>query len=299
MINRNTLAYIQLMRPANLISAVADILAGFAIGGGIIRLTFSPTIIEISRPHHLLALTLSSIGLYAGGVILNDVFDAEIDKVERPERAIPSGRASIVGASILAISMFLIAYTLAFYVSPLSGIIAISISIMAVLYDKIGKHTAWGPINMGACRGLNLLLAMFCDYSNWYLMILPIVYIASITLISKGEVHGLNKTNYYWAFLGYSIVMVTLFMIGNSRKIAYWEFIPFLLFWAYMVISKLFKAYQTNLSKDIMIAVKTGVISLIILNASIGAIYGGFYWGSAIIILLPISLFLAKKFAVT
>src|SRR5690349_14326443 len=72
--------YLQLMRPANVVTANADVLAGFAAASG-----------GWSKLPWLLAATC---GLYAGGVVLNDVFDSALDQSERPERPIPSGRVT-------------------------------------------------------------------------------------------------------------------------------------------------------------------------------------------------------------
>ena len=72
---------LRLTRPANIVTAIADILAGVAISGFL-------------RDGHdytpVLWLVLSTVGLYGGGVVFNDVFDAKLDAVERPERPIPS-----------------------------------------------------------------------------------------------------------------------------------------------------------------------------------------------------------------
>ena len=54
-------AYVELLRPANVVTAVADVLAGFAIAG-------------LRHPDTLPWLIVSSCCLYAGGVVLNDVY---------------------------------------------------------------------------------------------------------------------------------------------------------------------------------------------------------------------------------
>jgi 4-hydroxybenzoate polyprenyltransferase len=75
-------ACLQLLRPANVTTALADVLAGFAIAG-------------LGNRAALPWLLLATAALYAGGIVLNDVFDREIDKLERPDRPIPSaGSAS-------------------------------------------------------------------------------------------------------------------------------------------------------------------------------------------------------------
>src|SRR5207237_7189654 len=85
-------AYLELVRPPNLTSAAADALAGIAIAGQAL----------VWRAWWLV---VASVLLYAGGVVLNDVYDAARDAVERPERAIPSGRASAQTAARLGIAL--------------------------------------------------------------------------------------------------------------------------------------------------------------------------------------------------
>ncbi len=54
------------------------------------------------------AVTFINYWLIWGGVVFNDVFDAKLDAVERLERPIPSGRASLQRATILGIVLLLI-----------------------------------------------------------------------------------------------------------------------------------------------------------------------------------------------
>jgi len=46
-------------------------------------------------------------------------------------------------------------------------------------------------------------------------------------------------------------------------------------------------------------AVKAGIISLIILNATLASAFAGWMYGVVVLLLLPVSLGIAKKFAVT
>ena len=90
----------------------------------------------------ILLLIISTIGLYGGGVVFNDVFDAELDKIERPERPIPKGIISIKEASFLGIILLIAGIIAAALVSVLSGLLALSIAVTALTYDKWSKHNA-------------------------------------------------------------------------------------------------------------------------------------------------------------
>ena len=65
------LAYLRLMRPANIITAVADILLGYAVAGRVVSGLGQASLISIEHLPDLGWLVLSTIGLYGGGVVLN------------------------------------------------------------------------------------------------------------------------------------------------------------------------------------------------------------------------------------
>ena len=131
-------AYLQLARPANIITAIADILLGFAASGSIIQL--SPQSIEIENPINLFWLCLATVGLYGGGVVMNDVFDADLDSIERPERPIPSGKVPLKAGIVWGISLLIFGILSAAMVSIWSAILASLIAFLAILYDAYGKH---------------------------------------------------------------------------------------------------------------------------------------------------------------
>ncbi|HSN09727.1 MAG TPA: UbiA-like protein EboC [Hanamia sp.] len=289
--------FLQLMRPANIITSVADVLAGIAISGYLANSNFSQNYI-----FPILLLIISTIGLYGGGVVFNDVFDAELDKIERPERPIPKGIISIKEASFLGIILLAAGIIAAAMVSLLSGLLALSIAVASLTYDKWSKHNAFaGPLNMGLCRGLNLLLGISIIISSvyvwWFLAIVPVIYIAAITMVSRGEVHGGSKSILYAAALFYCLVICSILFLSRMEMI--WWTILFLLPFSWMIFSALIRAIRLPTPKNIGKAVKAGVIALILMNASWAAAFGAITLAFLILLLLPVSLWLAKIFAVT
>ena len=292
---KKLVVYLRLMRPANIVTSVADVLAGIAISG------YFPGDGQDFVP--IILLCLSTIGLYGGGIVFNDVFDAELDKIERPERAIPSGAVSIQEAIVLGLILFVLGLAAAFAFSFWSGMIAFLILVFALIYDKFGKHHPFlGPLNMGLCRGLNLLLGIsiltLSLHSKYFLGLIPLVYIFSITMISQGEVHGSNRKKLYTgAFLYLTVIGFILYSsyLQHQMLISLILLIPF----AWMIFKPLFKAIQDPVGKNIGKAVKAGVISLILMDAAWAAAFGQVYFALIITLLLPLSLWLAKRFAVT
>ncbi len=139
--------YLELVRPANVATALADVLAGYAVAG-------------LGNPG-LGWLLVATACLYAGGVVLNDVFDRDIDRTERPERPIPSGRVSVAAAAALGLGLLALGVFAASLATSASGLVAAATAGCVLLYDAWGKRQGlFGPVNMGLCRGLNLLLGV-------------------------------------------------------------------------------------------------------------------------------------------
>jgi 4-hydroxybenzoate polyprenyltransferase len=298
------IAHLRLMRPANIITAIADILAGFAVSGAALQLFSTETQESISLLDPLLWLILSTIGLYGGGVVFNDVFDAKIDRKERPERPIPSGKASVVSAGILAGILLMMGMAAAWQVSVLSGIIAVAVAALAVLYNAWGKHQlVFGPVNMGLCRGGNLLLGMSTVpavvQDLWFIVLIPVIYIAAITMISRGEVHGGNRKAIVGGAIMYGIIILAIILLAFLSDIGWWQVVPFVLLFSFLIFPPLIKALKTQEPGLIGKAVKAGVLSLIVLNASLATVFAGWIYGLIVLLLLPVSLGIAKKFSVT
>ncbi len=292
---KRLIGFLRLTRPANIITAISDILAGAAIAG------YTGGMLELPS---VLLLIAATIGLYGGGVVFNDVFDAALDRVERPERPIPSGLISEKEGALFGTAL-LMAGVVAASVLALhpSGVVAISIAVFALIYDKWGKHHSFlGPLNMGICRGLNLLLgislvpAMLYQYG--YLALVPIVYIAAITMISRGEVHGGKSHIMLLAALLYMTVNISILFVSYVHgQLIYAVF--FVLIHALLIYPPLLRAFREPVGKNIGKAVKAGVLALIVMNASWAAAFDSLFLGLMIALLLPLSLLLAKLFAVT
>jgi len=284
-------AALQLTRPANLVTAIADILAGIAIAG--VGFNWE----------NAYWLIFSTLGLYGGGVVLNDVFDAQIDAVERPERPIPSGRISFRTAAVLGVLLLVFGIVTAVNYSRISGWIAVIIALATIVYNRFAKHSRlFGPLVMGFCRGGNLLLGVSAVPAAlelwWPLGFIPLIYIAAITLISQDEVHGGKRIYLYLASLFYAIVHVAQGII--AYKNGYFVMAVVLIGLHAVLIGKpLWAAVESPVGNKIGKAVKAGVISLIVMDAAWCMAFGSYALAFIVLLLLPLSIKLGKMFAVT
>lgn len=95
------LHYIQLTRPFTLIAPLVGFLAGAAVGAG-----------GIPPPVSLVGTIAASL-LNAASNAVNQVYDRQIDQINKPDRPIPAGRISVFKASIFSVVLYFTSIMLA------------------------------------------------------------------------------------------------------------------------------------------------------------------------------------------
>jgi 4-hydroxybenzoate polyprenyltransferase len=191
--------YFQLVRLPNVFTAVADVAMGFFVTHEAGRIS-SLAVGEWVAFGFLIA---ASASLYSAGMALNDVFDVEIDRAERPERPLPSGRISLsaargLGFGLLAAGVF-VALGLSIAKQDFRpGLTAAALALAVFAYDRAVKHTPLGPAGMGLCRFLNVLLGMSLSVIPWetwhYVIAAGIgVYIVGVTWFARTEARASNR----------------------------------------------------------------------------------------------------------
>ncbi|WP_029247912.1 UbiA family prenyltransferase [Schlesneria paludicola] len=203
------LAYLQLLRLPTVFTAMADILLGFVLTHRFIYGPFlapegGPVHLNVGwhEPEKLLGLLAASSGLYLSGMVFNDVFDVQQDTIERPDRPIPSGRISRQNATIFALILMLGGLACAALVGPVSLQVGLLLIVAILSYDAYLKRTPLGPIAMGSCRFLNVLLGASVQ-PDWIPSLLSQpqlaaaaglgLYIAGVTLFAKTEARTSNR----------------------------------------------------------------------------------------------------------
>jgi 4-hydroxybenzoate polyprenyltransferase len=282
--------YLELLRPANVVTALADVLAGYGVAG-------------LQNRAALPWLLGSTACLYAGGVVLNDVFDRELDRRERPERPIPSGRVAPATAAALGAGLLAAGTLLAFRATPTAGVVAGVIALLVVAYDGWGKRHAIGPVNMGLCRALNLLLGVAAVpaalTSSWPLALIPLLYICAVTTLSRGEVHGGRSGAGTVALVFLTIAWLGLAWVAVRSAGHAGPALLLVAALAWRVAPPFWRARQTPAPAFVRIAVQRGVLSLVLVDATIGAAYAGPLYAAIILLTGLVAGWLARVFAVT
>jgi geranylgeranylglycerol-phosphate geranylgeranyltransferase len=85
--------------------------------------------------------------VYTGIMIHNDYTDLESDKVNRPHKPVPSGAISPKPARYSGLGMMFVGTVMAFFINYSAGLVALSLTIIGIVYNKWGKGWGiWGNI---------------------------------------------------------------------------------------------------------------------------------------------------------
>lgn len=290
--------YLQLIRPANIITALTNVISGIAASLYILK---NENFLNYSNIGYLLVATT---GLYGGGIVFNDFFDSSIDTIERPNRPIPSGSVTKRQAALLGSLLFVIGLISALKVSIEAFNISLIIYIFCFVYNIKTKHYRWlGGLTLALCRGLNLLLGTTLIDGGieylWPLAFIPFGLTIAITSVSQVEVSG-NDTSILKKSVGfYLLTLITLctLIYTYTTKISFYAVFLglFVLVNGFYIQNALKDPIPINIQK----VVKWGVLSFIILDAAITSSFSNFYYGIMVFCLLPVSIVLSKFFAVT
>src|SRR5436190_18877518 len=123
-------AYLTLLRPPNTIMIGLGVVIGEAIGLGML-----PGIREA-----LFGFLTASL-MMAGTMVANDVYDVEIDRVNSPQRPLPSGTIKTGEAIVLAVALSAAAIGFSALLGLWTLLAALLALVLMVYYNTRGKKT--------------------------------------------------------------------------------------------------------------------------------------------------------------
>ncbi|MCQ5337508.1 MAG: UbiA family prenyltransferase [Candidatus Methanomethylicia archaeon] len=175
------LDYLLLIRPLN------SIMMGLAvIIGEVTILGAFPKIEEIIFGFFI------GFFLTAFSMVLNDIMDIEIDRINVPNRPLPSGRISINNAKFYSIILAIIGILLTFYFSIYAIIIAFSSLIVSILYNTKAKKTGLlGNIMVAYCVAIPFLFGAIITSNSINMKILTFFMLAFLSTIGREIIKGI------------------------------------------------------------------------------------------------------------
>jgi 4-hydroxybenzoate polyprenyltransferase len=307
--------YVELIRLPNVFTAVADVAMGFLF----VQATgteWTPTPWDYATLGTLIA---ASAALYMAGIVLNDVFDLDIDRQERPERPIPSGRVPFDAARRLGWRLLFLGVALAsgtvFLTGHLRpGVAAAVLATAILLYDAWLKRTPLGPLAMGACRMLNVLLGMSAvegtlHAEHWLVAGAIGVYVAGITLFARTEARRSGRLQLATA----TVVMVLgILMLAALPRFSH-RLIPeihgllvgiqrwyvLIALMGAVVLRRFLHAIADPTPRRVQLAVSQGIISIVMLDAVACYSVRGVFWATLIVLLIFPAAFLRRRASMT
>ncbi len=295
---------LELVRPANLFTAPADSMMGF---------WFVRAADDLRGGITLALLALSSVLLYASGVVLNDLFDLKTDRHERPERPLPSGRVAPAAAAWLGAELMILGVALAFLAGFLAGSLAPGVAGAGLagcilLYNAGAKRTLIGPLVMGACRGLNVLLGMAVAWGTWqggHMLAAGgiALYVAGLTWFARSEA-GTSRPAPLLGAAGVMAGGIALLAalpwasdglagLASGRR-DLWPVAVLLL--GLLILRRFLWAVWEPSPGRVQTAVRTGILSLVVLDAAVAAAARGLAAALAVLALLVPAVWLARRF---
>lgn len=290
-------AWAQLLRLPNLPTAVSDALLGTIAAQSI-----------VSQPGSAATLIAATACLYSSGMVLNDFFDFDIDRRERPFRPLPSGRISRRAALRVGLTLMLAGVLLA----ALAGrqarqwrlepfLISLTLSASILAYNGWLKNTPIGPITMGTCRLLNILLATSTNPSalahaeRIHLALVVGLYITGVTWFARREAEQSSPT---WLRAA-AVVILASALLGLGLAVHHSEnsvpvIFPYLIVaFIFLICRPIVRAIEHPDPKNVQAAVKTCILSLIILDATLATLYIG-AWGLVVVVLLAPAYYIGR-----
>ena len=260
----------------------------------------------------LLSAVCVSLCIYAGGMVMNDVFDARLDAQERPERPIPSGQVSLKLAARFGLSLHGLALLCAWGVSAELLFVALGVTAMTYIYNALLKEHPLGPLAMSLCRAGNLWVGVAATGALSRLSLadalsVPLslslitgLYVYSLTSVSRYEVHG-GQGARLW---GWALTLSAALPVGAALCFEALSFgalsCGYLLYKLLPLTLALWRAErQPEQAEGARALVGAGVRGVALLNASWCLALGA--WGSALA-LLALSRsagWVARRFATT
>jgi len=287
--------WLALVRAPALFTAVSNIVAAHLI-------------VTQGRPHWgpLLGLSLASLCLYAAGMVLNDCFDLDEDRRDRPERPLPAGQIALSQAWLVGWGLLAGGVLLAFAVGWRAGLVALPLAGLILLYDGFAKRYWPGILVMGACRYGNWLLGLSVlplGVGAWLLPLPVLVYIASLTLLSRVETRADNRWPVILCGFGMGLATVLVALLYPAGVLQEWWALPGFVLGLLLVIVRLWRVLDDYSPapdpQRVQQAVKYLVIGVIPLDALL-VLAGGPWWGAIVVLslIVPVRL-LARHLYVT
>jgi 4-hydroxybenzoate polyprenyltransferase len=186
------------------------------------------------------------------------------------------------------------------------GIVAVLLATCILLYDAWLKRTPFGPLAMGACRTLNVLLGMNAvdaplGAAGWLVAGGIGVYVAGVTWFARREAEESSRVQLALStvVMALGVALLACYPRWSDRVIPQVQFDPqrwYLLtgVLGLLIVWRCFWATIEPIPARVRMAVAQCVLSIIMLDAVACYAVRGVYWAAIILVLLAPAMFLGR-----
>ena len=176
------------------------------------------------------AAAASSVFLYAAGLIDNDLADLDEDRRERPGRPLPSGAVSARAAAIARVVLLAAGLGLAAVHGMHALPVAAAIGALMTAYNHGLKRVPLiGPLAMGACRGLSVLLGAAAvamppagATTTWSGVAAVTIYIAAVSQMARSETRIPGRARLIGTLIGLLPLLQAALVLSALRRAGPW-----------------------------------------------------------------------------
>lgn len=320
------LPFFRLLRLPNVFTAWSDALMGVVAAAGALQTSSQGLAV-------LFFLIVATSGLYLGGMVLNDWFDVEEDRRARAFRPLPSGVFSLRFAATLGFGLLALGVLCASIAGVIAsqskesaafstaglipGVFSIALVGTILAYNGGLKATWFGPLAMGGCRLLNVMMAAAVGNAlastdaattpNFFGVTAPQaalaagigVYIAGVTWFARREEGQSPRGGLTW---GLTVLLAGIVLLGLAPdfgnlpigRISTSQFRWLLLLIAGVVAARAARAIAAPEPAKVQITVKVAILTLIWLDAAIALRTGNLYEAMLIAALIAPALIIGR-----
>ena len=160
-------AFIEIIRPINSLMMGLAVIVGTIIACNSLELML----------HNMIGVIwgfLTAFALTAASMVINDVLDVNVDRVNAPWRPIPSGRISLTTAKAYFLALCIIGLLASYFINSLALLVAFISIIISYTYSAWGKRTGLlGNAMVSLCVAIPFIYGSIIIYNS----IIPITLI--------------------------------------------------------------------------------------------------------------------------
>ena len=301
LLSTRLLTLLQLTRMALVFTAIADGWCGLLLLAAMKRQPVGGSTLAV--------VAGMSIGLYAFGMSLNDLIDRRRDAAISPNRPLPSGRVSPGTAQLICSMLLMFALLCGVLYARTSPIGWLSLAVLAFtamlisFYDLAGKYlVSPGLITLGLIRFFQALIVAPQMPVLWHpLLLLNHVAIVSMFSYRLEDKRPALSRRQGWLVIG-GLVLLDVLVVGMVI-VRRWEFaplhevlcikpglvLPAAAVMGFITTALLVKRRARSPREAGQRLMLTGLLWLIVYDATFVAGYVGLKWAAIILALLPVA----------